>query len=150
MRYGVIVCPKCGMARGVETAKKTTTCQCGREIRLGRIKFHFKTDSPAELAEAVRRANAALRGGKQLSALRRRTKRGPYSEVADRAKLAKDPLSRLKTVAAGLTEIKSEFDMEDLRRVAALLEKESADEMLARMIELSIVYERGNGKYRVV
>jgi len=150
MKYGVIVCPKCGMARGVETSKKTTTCQCGREIKLSRVKFHFKTDSPSELARAVGRANAALRGGKQLPRMRKRVAKGPYSETAERARLAKDPLSRMKTIAVSLTELKSEFDIDDLRRVAALLAKESAEEMLAKMIELNIVYERGNGRYRAV
>jgi len=150
MKYGVIVCPRCGMARGVETSRKTTTCQCGREIKLARVKYHFRTDSPSELAEAVGKANAALRGRGQMPSLRKRARRGPYSRAAERARLAKDPLDRLRIIAASLTELKSEFDIDDLRHVAASFSKESAEELLARMIEHNIVYERGDGRYRAV
>lgn len=150
MKYGVIVCPKCGMARGVETSRKTTSCQCGREIKLARTRFHFQTDSPSELAEAVGKANAALRGGGQMPSLRKRARKDPCSQAAERAKRAKDPLGRLRTIAVTLTELKSELDLDDLRRVAALVSKESAEEMLARMIEHGIVYEHGDGKYRAV
>ena len=62
MKYGVIVCPSCGKAKGVEAEKKTTTCQCGREIELSRVKLHYSTDSPMELADAVAQANALIAG----------------------------------------------------------------------------------------
>lgn len=150
MKYGVIVCPKCGMAKGIEAAKKTTTCQCGREIEMARVKLMFPTDSPMELAESVAKANAALRGGDQMPSEKKTRRKDTYYIIAERAKPIKDPLERMKVVAKGLTELKSEFGLEDLRRVASLLAKDSPEDMLARLKEHNLVYETGPGIYRSV
>lgn len=150
MKYGVIVCPKCGMARGVETSRKTTTCQCGREIVMARTKVMFQTDSPIELAESVGKANAALKGGEQMPSEKKPRRKDPYYIIAERARPIKDPLERMKVVAKGLTELRPEFGLEDLRRVCAVLGKDSAEDMLARLIEHNLVYETGPAAYRAV
>ncbi len=146
----MIVCPKCGMAKGVKANKKTTSCQCGREIDMSRVKIMFLTDSPMELAESVARANAALRGGEQLPREKKARSRSPYALAAESAKSAKDPLERLRIIAQELTRLKSGFAIEDLRKVASILGKNSADDMLARMLEHNMVYEAGEGVYRSV
>ena len=150
MKYGVIVCPKCGMARGVETRKKTTSCQCGREIVLSRVKVHFMTDSPLELADAVAEANASIRGGKPLPAEKKPRKKGAYAAAAERAKPIKDPVERMRAVAEALTEAKGQFTLDDLRKAASVLGKDSAEDMLARLLEHNLVYESGEGIYRSV
>jgi hypothetical protein len=149
-RYGVIVCPKCGMAKGVETDKKTTTCQCGRDIDMKRVKLMFLTDSPLELADSVANANASLRGGGQLPSDKKAKKRDPYAGIAERAKPIKDPLERMKVVSAELSRLKREFTIEDLRKVAAVLGKDSPEDMLARLLEHNLVYEASEGTYRAV
>ncbi len=150
MKYGVIVCPKCGMAKGVETAKKTTTCQCGNEIETSRVKTLFTTDSPRELAESVGKANAALRGGEQMPSDKKPKRKDPYFNIAERAKPIKDPLERMKVVAKGLSDLKTEFGLEDLRKVASLIAKDSPEDMLARLKEHNLVYETSPGLYRAV
>lgn len=149
-KYGVIVCPKCGMARGVESVKKTTTCQCGKEIHLDRVKIMFLTDSPLELADSVAAANASLRGGERMPSEKRSRRRDPVADLVDRAKPVKDPLERLQIVARGLTEMRSEFGTEDLKKVASLLGKGSPEDMLAMMKEHNLVYETSAGMYRSV
>lgn len=144
------MCPRCGMAKGVETARKTTSCQCGREIRLSRTRIKYQTDSPLELAELVAQANAALRGDGPAPAKRGARKRGPYAAIAESAKLVKDPLVRMRTVAEKLTELRSCFTLDDLRRVSSLLGKDSAEDMLARLTEHNLVYEIEPGKFRSV
>lgn len=146
-KYGVIICPKCGTARGVETGKKTTTCQCGRDIVLSHVKIKNQTDSPHELAELVARANAALRGGEPSPPERRVRKNDPYSIIAEKARPIKDPLERMQVVARGLTDFKSEFTIDDLRRTAGLLGKDSAEDMLARLKEHNLIYETSEGTY---
>jgi len=150
MKYAVIVCPGCGRARGIETARKTSTCQCGRKVFTSRVKRHFLTDTPSELAAAVAEANAALAGGNQLSKKRTRKKTNPYSMIAERTKGVKDTTQRLSQIAQELTEHGQEFSLADLRKVAALVGKEPADEMLALMIANNIVYEVGDERYRAV
>jgi hypothetical protein len=148
-KYGVIVCPKCGMARGVETAKKTTTCQCGKEIHLDRVKTMFLTDSPIELADSVAAANASLRGGERMPREKSR-RRDPLSTIAERAKSVKDPVERLQIIARGLTDEESEFGLEDLRKIVSRIGKGSPEDMLAALKEHNLVYETSDGKYRAV
>ena len=150
MKYGVIVCPKCGMARGVESDKKTTTCQCGRKIDLTHMKLRYMTDSPLELAASVAKANAALRGGGPMPSERKSRKRDPYTEMTEKTKAVKDPLERMRLIAVELTVLRSEFTVDDLRRVAAIIGKDSAEDMLARLQEHNLVYETDAGKFRAV
>lgn len=149
-KYGVIVCSKCGMAKGVETAKKTAGCQCGNEIELSHVKVKYQTDSPLELADLVAKANAVLRGGEPAPPEHRSRKKDPYLAIAERAKPIKDPLERMRSIAQGLTELQSRFTIDDLRRMSSLLGKDSAEDMLTRLREHSLVYEIGPGVYRSV
>ncbi len=149
-KYGVVVCPRCGMAKGVETAKKTTTCQCGNDIDLSRVKIKYQTDSPMELVELVGKANAALRGGEPAPSERKARKKDPYTAIAERAKPIKDSLERMRALAHGLTELQSRFTVDDLRRVTHLLGKDSAEDVLARLKEHNLVYEIEPGVYRAV
>ena len=149
-KYGVIVCPKCGMAKGVETAKKTTGCQCGNEIALSHVKIKNQTDSPLDLADLVASANAALRGGEPTPPERRSRKKDPYLSIAERAKPIKDSLERMRSIAQGLTELQSRFTIDDIRRIASLLGKDSAEDVLARLKEHNLVYESEPGVYRSV
>jgi secreted Zn-dependent insulinase-like peptidase len=149
-RYGVIVCPKCGMAKGVEADKKTTTCPCGRDIDMKRVKLMFLTDSPHELADSVAKTNASLRGGGHIPSEKKSRKKDPYAEIADRAKPIKDPLERMKVVSSELSKLKQDFTMDDLRKVASILGKDSPEDMLIRLLEHNLVYEVSEGTYRAV
>lgn len=150
MKYGLLICPKCGMAKGVEANKKTTTCQCGREINLRRVRLKYITDSPRELAESVAKANAALRGGQQLPPEKKPRKKDPFFVIAERAKSIKDPMERMKVVAKGLTDLKSAFGTEDVRRIASILGKDSAEDMIKMLREHNLVYETADGRFRAV
>lgn len=150
MRYGVIVCPACGKAKGVEADKKTTKCQCGREVDLVKTKLEFRTESPMELADAVAQANALLAGGEKLTFEKKPRKKGPYAAVSEKAKAVKDPLERLRIIAQELTMLKGDFDADDVRKVTNLIGRESAEDVIARLKEHGLVYETADGKYRLV
>ncbi len=149
MKYGVIVCPKCGMAKGVEADRKTTTCQCGREIKMHSVKLMFQTDSPMELADSVAMVNASLRGGEHI-VVEKKGKKDSYFVISERAKTIKDPLERMRVVARELTVLKVEFTFEDVKKVAAIVGKDSPEDMIARLKEHNLIYETGEGKYRSV
>ncbi len=150
MRYALIVCPACGKARGVESRRKTTTCHCGRKIDVPKAKPHYETDSPLDLAHAVAQANAQILGGEKPKKERRSRKNDPFSELAERVKAVKDPLERLKVVAMELTVAGGDFGVEELKKVAALIGRTTAEEMAARMVEHAIVYETADGRFRAV
>jgi len=60
----VVVCPKCRRARGAPEGARTARCTgCGRSLTLRKLRKYSRTDSLSELAEAVGRMNARLRGG---------------------------------------------------------------------------------------
>jgi DNA-binding transcriptional ArsR family regulator len=64
MAYVVIVCSRCRLARGAPESAKTASCPgCGRKLRVPELKKYHRTDSLTELAEAIGRLNASLKGG---------------------------------------------------------------------------------------
>ena len=58
--YGVVVCPKCRMARAVRLGQKATTCtRCGKKFDVrGRVVYRAK--DAREAAFAVAEANRKL------------------------------------------------------------------------------------------
>jgi hypothetical protein len=150
VKYGVIVCPKCGMAKGVEADRKTTTCQCGREIKMHSVRLMFQTDSPMELADSVAMVNASLRGGEHLVVEKKGKKKDPYFVISERAKPIKDSLERMRVIARELTALKVEFTLEDVKKVAVIVGKDSPEDMIARLKEHNLIYETGAGKFRSV
>lgn len=150
MKYGVIVCPKCGMAKGVEAARKTTTCPCGRQIRVHRARLKYPTDSPKTLADTVGKVNAALRGAGKMPTQRRRGKGGTYRSISEKAMAAKGTLERLKTIAVELTNSRGEFTLDDFRKVAPKVGRDTPERTLARLQEQGVIYEVSDGRYRAV
>jgi hypothetical protein len=150
MKYGLLICPRCGKAKGVEAGKKTTSCQCGREIDLRRVKLKYLTDSPLELADSVAKANAALGGGQELPPEKRPRRKDPFFVIAERAKAVKDPVERMRVIAKGLTDLKSAFGVEDMRRVVSMLGRDSAEDVIKVLREHNLVYETADGKFKAV
>src|SRR5256885_17123445 len=61
--YGVIVCPRCKRAKGVDLKQKTTTCACGFEIHVAPSRVRARADTARELASLVGQVSAELAGG---------------------------------------------------------------------------------------
>jgi hypothetical protein len=64
--------------------------------------------------------------------------------------LVKDPVERMKVIAKGLTDLKSSFGVEDVRRVVVLLGKGSAEEVIKVLQEHNLVYETADGRFKAV
>jgi len=59
MKYGVIVCSKCKMAKGVILSNKTTKCnRCGKVIKLDKVRILFKTNTINELKNYIGKTNS--------------------------------------------------------------------------------------------
>jgi uncharacterized Zn finger protein (UPF0148 family) len=148
MKYGVIICPKCGKARGVETARKTVTCQCGRQIKLQRLKPRFLTDSPLELAETVQKVNASLKGAGPMPKERRKARSSAVVVDKEKLKNAKDPLEKARVVLEGLSKKKPEFGADDLTKMSAQIGGKPED-IVERLLEGGVIYEVAPGRFRV-
>jgi len=136
------------MAKGVETRRKTTTCHCGREIKVHKRNVKYQTDSPIELAQTVAEVNAALRGGGTRPPSRRASapSRPP---ILDKVMAAKTPADRLRTIAEELTKKSKEFGADDLKPIALSMGK-TPDAILKTMLENGLIYESSQGRYRLV
>jgi len=63
MRFGVIVCPKCKRAKGVDLSYKTTKCiKCNKTLEIKGMKILYKTNSEIELRQKLGLINAELDG----------------------------------------------------------------------------------------
>src|SRR4030042_660603 len=102
MKYGLIICPKCGMARGVGAG------------------------APPE---------------------KKPNRKDPFSVIAERAKPVKDSIERMRIIAKGLTDLKGDFGIEDVRKVVSVLGKDSAEDIIARLKEHNLIYQSGGGAY---
>jgi len=136
------------MAKGVETKRKTTTCHCGREIKVHKRNVKYHTDSPIELAQTVAEVNAALRGGGTRPPPRK-AKQPTRSPILDKAMSAKTPADRMRTMAEELSRKQHDFGPEDLKPLAAAMGKD-ADTILRMMLDAGIVFESSAGRYKLV
>ena len=63
MKFGVIVCPKCNKAKGINLFYKTTKCiRCNKSLQINKIKILYKTNSEIELRQKLGLINAELDG----------------------------------------------------------------------------------------
>jgi hypothetical protein len=153
--YGVVVCPRCRRAKGVDLEQKTTACPCGFEIRVVPSKALATVGTSRELIEAVRRVSAELGGGlgivERASAPRhRRPNRDVHARVAALAAKAGDRAHKVRAAATELSKEVGVFTREDLRAVLASLAIPDADAALEELLRANVVFEPREGFYRVV
>src|SRR2546426_12604706 len=86
--YGVVVCPRCKRAKGVNLKQKTTTRQCGFDIHIVPARIRGRAESARELAPLVGKVSAELAGGTEeyrrghAAGARGRARPGPPLSVA--------------------------------------------------------------------
>ncbi len=134
------------MAKGVETKRKTTTCQCGREIKVRKRNVKYLTDSPIELAQTVAEVNAALRGGGARPPMRKTP--SARSPILDKAMTAKTPAERLRTMAEELLKKSRDFGADDLKPMADTMRK-TPEAVVKMMLDTGMIYESSPGRYRL-
>ena len=63
MRFGIVVCPRCKKAKGVDINKKTTYCvYCNKKLDISKLKIIYETDSQSKLTDAIGIVNADMEG----------------------------------------------------------------------------------------
>ncbi|HLB67958.1 MAG TPA: DUF1922 domain-containing protein [Thermoplasmata archaeon] len=155
LAFGVVVCPRCGRAKGVKMTKKTTTCSCGFEIRVVPAKVRVRVSTERDLIEAVRRVNAELGGGLAAyeKAMKPRTRRRTvdvHARVAAASRVAGDKAHRIRAAAVELSKELEVFSYDDLRQVLLALGIHDIDESLDELLRSNVVYEPREGFYRTV
>jgi len=153
--FGVVVCPRCGRAKGVELPKRTTTCPCGFEYRVVPSRVQSETSDARDLATAVGRINAERGGGThEVEAARtarpRHVSKDAYARVVAIAGRAGDRRLRVRAAAECLAREFLLFTREDWRRVLESLAIPQPEERLEELIRGNVVYEPKPGYFRTV
>ena len=153
--YGVVACPRCKRAKGVDLRQKTTTCVCGFEIRVVPTRVRAQAETARELARLVGEANAEIAGG--LEAYRRATmparrKRSGdvHLRVVSIAARSRNRVGRLRAAAIELTRELEVFSLVDWERVLSGLGIPRPEEALAALVRDNVIFEPKAGFYRAV
>ena len=153
--FGVVVCPRCHRAKGVELSKKTTTCSCGFEIRVFPARITVRVGTERELIEAVRRVSAELAGGlaeyeRAIQPRKKKRIEEVHARVAAAAMKAGDRAHRVRAAAVELSKELEVFSVADLRAVLTALGIPEVDDSLDELLRANVVSEPREGYYRAV
>ena len=153
--YGVVVCPRCKRAKGVDLKQKTTTCACGFEIRVIPSKVRARAQTARDLAPLVGRVSAELAGGMKtyeaaMAPARRTRTRDVHTRVVAIAMKPRDRTTRLRLAALELTKELEVFSLADWTRVLDGLGIPDSEAALAALVHDNVVYEPKRGFYRTV
>ena len=153
--YGVVVCPRCKRAKGVDLKQKTTTCWCGFEIRVTPARVRARAESARELAPLVGRINAEIAGGvreyEQALAPRKRARsRDVHARVVAAVPRQADRSARIRAAAVELSRELELFTFDDWNKVLAGLGIAEPRAALDALIQANVVFEPKGGFYRTV
>jgi len=141
-------------AKGIELPKKTTTCPCGFEMRVFPSRLKYETSDARDLAAAVGRINAELRGGTEevaaITAKPKRRSKDAYARVVAVAAKAGDRRQRVRAAAEGLAKEFVLFSREDWTRTMEMLGIPQAGEGLEELVRGNVLYEPKPGYFRTV
>jgi len=153
--YGVVVCPRCKRAKGVDLKQKTTSCSCGFEIRVLPTRVKARAETARELATLVARVNAEIAGGlkiveRDLAPRRRPRIRDVHARIAAAVPKGGDRATRVRAAAFELTKELQVFTMEDWSKVLAGLGIPEPEAALDALIRSNAVFQPKEGFYRTV
>jgi hypothetical protein len=147
--FGVIICPRCNRARGVDLSVKTSKCPgCGHHSEVDRMRIYFQTDNEQELAEAVRRTSSRMQHsiedyGEDVILARQATE-----EQRKKTKNQSLDFDGMVMIAHAITS-ESGFGLDELKDA---LIKEGYDQDPAKiasvMLNEGIVYEPRPGRFK--
>jgi len=153
--YGVVVCPRCKRAKGVDLKQKTTTCPCGFEFRVTPAKVKARAATSRELAPLVGQVNAELAGGTRavqqaLAAPKRPRPKEVHARVIAALPKTGDRTTRIRAAAVELTNELEVFTRDDWSRVLEGLGIPDAEAALDSLVKANAVFEPRECFYRAV
>ncbi len=153
--YGVVVCPRCKRAKGVDLKQKTTTCSCGFEIRVVPARVRARAETPRQLAPLVGQVNAEIAGGagvvaKAFAPPRKPRPREVHARIIAAVPKEGDRATRVRAAAVELTNELELFTKEDWAQVLDGLGISEPEGALAVLLDANVVFEPRAGFYRAV
>jgi hypothetical protein len=147
--YGVVVCPKCNRARGVDLSVKTSKCPgCGLHSEVERLRTYFQTENEQELAEAVRRTSSRMQHSIEDYGEDVVVARQAAEEQRRKSKNQSLDFDGMVLIARSF-QSESGFDLEELRAVLTEAGYDADPAKIASvMLNEGIVYEPRPGRFR--
>jgi hypothetical protein len=147
--FGVVVCPRCNRARGVDLSVKTSKCPgCGLHSEVDRMRTYFQTDNEQELAEAVRRTSSRLQHSIEDYGEDVVIARQAAEEQRKRTKNQSLDFDGMVLIARSFPS-ESGFDLEELKEALTKAGYDANPAKIASvMLNEGIVYEPKPGRFR--
>ena len=163
MRYGVVVCPHCSNAKGVELADETTKCpRCRKGLLVKDLKVFAETDSTGRLPILVGRVQAQVTNAPpsvvELPAKDVAEEYDPMlhdSPMQFAAGIGRKHLStevRAEMVARALARAVGRFSERELYEAwrEAAIDDERLEDEKKRLLVRSVIYEPRPGVYGIL
>ena len=143
---GVIVCSKCSTVQGADLKSAHVTCpRCGTRIEVKRAKVYFSSESPKELAEAVRQISEQMKYDienppeKPRKRIRvKKPKQKPEDEVS------------IKNALMKVQEKKGVLIKADIGKALQIKEDVELEEAISKMLLAGILCEVSTDEYKLV
>lgn len=153
--YGVVVCPRCKRAKGVDLKQKTTTCSCGFTIRVAPSRIRGRAGTARELAPLVGQVNAEIAGGtkqveRDFAPMKKRRPTQVHARIIAAVPREGDRNSRIRAAALELTNELEVFTRDDWTRVLEGLGISEPEPALEALLHANVVFEPKEGFYRAV
>lgn len=161
-KFGVIVCPKCQRAKGVNLESKTTKCpNCNKHLTISKLKVFHETNSEQDLVAAVGKVNVTLSNGLSgyedaIAELESKktiiTDLTPYKRIAMKVNDIKNLHNKFETIAIHLNNELGEFSDNDFKKVLEELGASDIDidAEIKKLLNKNTIYEPKLGKYKIV
>ena len=159
MKFGVVVCPNCNRAVGINLNVKSTKCRrCNQGLNPKSRKVLFETNSERELAQAVGQANLKIQNGADeyqdlLKDLELEDEHTIFEQdglyVYDQSV---DIYKQLIGSASDLSKQFTDFSIDDFGKVLECLglNPEDSEKYIAQLVSNGIIYEPRIGFYRIL
>ncbi len=176
MKFGVVVCPNCNWAVGINLKSKSTKCRrCSHPLKFKNRKILYETDSGQDLAKAVGQTNLKLQKGEVeyqellrsleldedqdlvieqdgLFAFDEPQFLDPYRKIAHKLKKYENHQTQLVMLAGELCKEFNEFSLEQFSKVLEIigLKAEDSEKYIAQLVSNDIIYEPRVGFYKML
>lgn len=148
--YGIIVCTSCKFAKVVDLDKKSTKCNhCGKNLKIGKMKIHYKTKSQSEASWAVGRINAKVRG-EDFDIEKEEKEKDAYSLALEESKHGSNKKERLEIMCRVLSDELGEIGRDDLNTLSEKGDLGDVDDLIENIRKLEDVYEPEHEVFRSV
>lgn len=142
--YGLTLCGVCRRPRIVDESKAESSCPyCGCTQATKDLSCYFESADQNVVREALAQATGFVPPD-AVKKKQRIAEADPYSTMVYRYEHCSDLEEKMVILAEGLTAIKGEFTLDDVREIAG----DRAEKMVSAMLDRCIISEVRIGKYR--